>query len=395
VAAPTRRLGIISVGDPRDPRVWSGCPSALVPALERLGVEVVGIDAGTPGLRRLPWVARYHARRWWHSPTAAKTDLALQRALLSQGYRADFHWDLKLRQHRAHHAVAAARAAELDTVLHLTANALPRQAPSGIRQLAWVDATWRSQTRHRLPGGPARHPSALIAEGDAYEREAFAGVDHMFSMGDWLIADLLAAGIAAADITNVGTGLRNRDADLGHHPEPFRMLTVAKDMEVERGLPAAVAAFRKARSVQPELTLAVAGDPRYPERYGREPGVEAHGFLTAADLDLELDRASLLVNPSTYQTWGQINLEAMNARTPVLGLNRLALPEITERGRLAFLVDDLDEDQIAKAMLEAFSDPGRLRQMGEDGRTSVRSRFSWDVLAATIVDVMDAGPRSG
>lgn len=360
-----------------------------MPALERQGVEVVGIDAGPTAGRRLPWAARYHLRRWWHSPTSAKLDLDLQRTLLSRGYRADLHWDLALRERRAARARRAAAAAGLDVVLHMTANALGREPVEGLRQVAFVDATWVSQTKHRVPGGPGRYPGALVAEGDAHEREAYAHLEHVFTMGEWLVEAVAALGVPEDRITNVGTGLRNRDADLGHDPEPHRMFMAAKDMEVERGLPAAVEALRIARRVQPELTLVIAGDPGYPERFGSEPGVEAHGFLAPAEVDAQLDRASLLVNPSAYQTWGQINLEAMNARTPVLALDRLAVPEITEGGRVGFVVRGLDPQEIAEGMLKAFADLAALRAMGEEARTSVRARFSWDRFATTVLDVLD------
>jgi len=365
-----------------------------VAQLESQGVEVVGIDAGTPGNRRLPWLLRYHVRRWWHSPLAAKVDVALQRTLLSRGYRADFHWDLALREHRARDAVAAVRAAGVDTVVHMTANALSSAPQPGLRQVAYVDATWASQTGHRLPGGPGRYPEALVAEGGAHEREAYSHLDHVFTMGEWLIDVVADLGVPRARITNVGTGLRNRDTDLGHEPEPHRMLLVAKDMEVERGLPAAVEALRIARRREPDLVLVLVGDPRYAERFGGKPGVEAHTFLSPQEMDAQLDRASLLVNPSTYQTWGQINIEAMNARTPVLALDRFAIPEITEGGRLGFVVAELDPEQIAEAMLKAFADPVALLALGEQGRASVRARYAWEDFAASVLAVLEGDPTA-
>jgi len=367
----------------------------LVPALERQGVEVVGIDAGTHGWSRLPWAARYHARRWWYSPATTKHDLALQRDLLRPGWVSDLHWDLGLRQRRARSAEAQSQAAGLDTVLYLTANALPRRRPDGLRQVAYVDATWMSQTRERIPGGPGRFPDHLVKEGVAYERDAFAGLDHVFAQAQWVEAEVAALGVPHDRISSVGTGLRNRDRDPDGGAEPGRVLVVAKDVAAERGVPLALEALPRARAERPDLQLVIVGDDRYPRWYSGVPGVEAHGRLTPDEVDEQIVRASLLLNLSACQTWGTINVEAMNLRTPVVALDRFAIPEITDGGRLGFVVPDSDPVLVAKVLVDALADPARLRQVGEQARASVRARFSWDGMASAILEVLDRPADAG
>lgn len=189
----------------------------------------------------------------------------------------------------------------------------------------------------------------------------------------------------------VGTGIMNGDMDLGRSPSPGRMLTVVKDMAEERGVTATVEAFSRARQVRADLQLVLIGNPTFPHRFGGVPGVEAHGYVPRAQLDDEIDRASLLVMPAAYQSWGMIYLEALAARTPVLALNRLGIPEITEDGAFGFLVESQDPEAVAGAMLDAFSDPARLVKMGEQGRRSVVDRFSWDGIAAKMAAVIVEG----
>jgi len=392
-----RRIAVVALGDPRDHRVWSGHPANLVPALERQGFEVVGIDAGTRGWRCLPWALRYHARRWWHSPWRSKVDLRVQRTLLAPGHRADLHWDLRLRERRSRNAEAQVRAAGIDTVLHMTPNAIPLGPWEGIRQWASIDATWASQTSYRIPGGPGRYPPRLVEEGDRHERRSHAHLEHVFGQGSWFEQRLLELGLEPGRTTNLGTGIPGNAC--GRAPEdervPGRMLAVVKDLLDERGVTASVAALQIARRTDPRLHLVLMGSDEGTRRFGDVPGVEAHRYVPRAQLDRELERSSLFVQPAAYMVWGMAYLEALGASMPILALDRCATPEITEDGAFGFLVEEMDPDLIAVAMLDAFSDERRLRKMGEEGRRSVRRRFSWEGVAAKMAAVIrEAGePR--
>jgi glycosyltransferase involved in cell wall biosynthesis len=356
--------------------------------LERQGCEVIGIDAGLRRWHGLPWAVRYHVRRWWHAPLRAKLDLRLQRTLLSEGYRADFHWDLRLRERRAGRALAEVRRSGASTVLHCTPNALSREAPTGIRQVAYLDATWTSQTRHRRPGGEGRYPSRLVEEGDAHDRASHAHLEHVFAMGAWLVDEFADLGVSRERITNVGTGIMHGDRDHQERSVPGRMLVAVKDLVDERGVPTAVAALEVARRTDPSLHLVVVGNAAAARRFGDAPGVEAHGYVGRETLDRVLDEAALLVLPASYQAWGMVFLEAMDSGIPVLALDRFAAPEITEDGALGFLVDEQDPEQVAAAMLDAFSDEERLEKLGRAGQRSVRRRFSWDGVAAKMAAVI-------
>ena len=390
-----RRVGVVATGDPRGARTWSGLCRWVVDALEHRGLEVVGIDAGVHGWARLPAAARHHTRRWWHSPARCKADLALQRSLLQPSRVSDLHWDLRLRERRATNVRRLVEREGLDTVLHLTANALGRAPLPGVRQLAYVDATWHSQTLERIPGGPGRFPPALVQEGIAHEREAFGHLAHVFTMGEWLVPEVQALGVPPACVTSVALGMRNRDTDLGQDPEPGRLLLVAKDSGDERGVPLAVEAMSLVRRQRSDVVLVLAGDERYRRRFAGVEGIEAHGPLSPEQVDDQLDRASLLLNLSACQTWGAINVEAMNARTPVVALDRFAIPEITEGGRLGFVVVRPEPEAVAEVVLSALADPEALLALGEEARASVRARFSWDAMVAPIVAAIDATEQVG
>src|SRR3546814_11340109 len=85
--------------------------------------------------------------------------------------------------------------------------------------------------------------------------------------------------------------------------------------------------------------------------------------------------------------WGQVYLEALTSRTPVLGLERNGLPEITENGRHGFMVQQADPVALADAILDAMSAPDRLVAMGHSGQRHVLDNYSWDKVAPAVAAV--------
>ena len=90
------------------------------------------------------------------------------------------------------------------------------------------------------------------------------------------------------------------------------------------------------------------------------------------------------VQPMLNDPWGQVYLEAMASRTPVMGLNRNGLPEIVDGGRHGFLVDRADPAALAEAILCAVSDPQRLERMATAAQRHVLQNYSWNRVAERI-----------
>jgi glycosyltransferase involved in cell wall biosynthesis len=92
--------------------------------------------------------------------------------------------------------------------------------------------------------------------------------------------------------------------------------------------------------------------------------------------------------------WGQVYLEALTSRTPVIGLNRNGLTEITNDGAYGFLVDQADPYALAFAIVEAAFDPDRLAAMGAAGQRHVMENYSWDRVARTIAETISGAGRA-
>jgi glycosyltransferase involved in cell wall biosynthesis len=116
-----------------------------------------------------------------------------------------------------------------------------------------------------------------------------------------------------------------------------------------------------------------------------ERGVTFRAHLPWSELQQLFRDSTLLVQPMLNDPWGQVYLEAMVSRTPVMGLVRNGLPELVDGGRHGFLVDRAEPEALAGAILCALSDPERLERMAEAAQRYVLGTYGWDRVAERIL----------
>lgn len=95
--------------------------------------------------------------------------------------------------------------------------------------------------------------------------------------------------------------------------------------------------------------------------------------------------AQFFVFPSLFEGFGLPVLEAQQAGVPVMTANNSSLPEIA--GDAAILVDPLDTEAIAQAMLQLSTDETLRQRLIEAGYENVK-RFSWANAAAQTLAVL-------
>jgi glycosyltransferase involved in cell wall biosynthesis len=114
-------------------------------------------------------------------------------------------------------------------------------------------------------------------------------------------------------------------------------------------------------------------------------GVEFHAHLPWDELQRLYHSSTLLVQPMLNDPWGQVYLEAMVSRTPVMGLARNGLPELTDGGRRGFLVDRADPEALGQAIVCAVSEPARLQIMADAAQRYVLGTHSWGRVAERML----------
>ena len=363
------RVAITCVfGDPRDLRSWSGAPANLANALERLGISV---EAIRPRMSRLAKLG----------VAACDMVTGLGRPLSSEQVLRG----LRSRRKLAAQVAEAARALGARHVLHTGTFDLPASdRASGVEHYLYCDHSWALAKAHHVHA--RRYGERAMAAFERAERESLSGLAHVFTFGAYVRDNLIAHyGLPADRVTAVGSGMGAIEPYDG--PKTYgkpALLFVAKHLFQAKGGVLLLDAFDLARRRRPDLTLTVVGDERSRGFVGGRPGVAFHAHLPWPALQQLFRDATLLVQPMLNDPWGQVYLEAMASRTPVMGLNRNGLPELVDGGRHGFLIDRADPAALAEAIVNAVSDPQRLEHMASTAQRHVLTNYSWNRVAERI-----------
>jgi glycosyltransferase involved in cell wall biosynthesis len=120
------------------------------------------------------------------------------------------------------------------------------------------------------------------------------------------------------------------------------------------------------------------------ERLQMQDGVQYLGYVPTADLPGLYSMATVFAFPSLYEGFGLPPVEAMACGAPVLTSRASAMSEVC--GPAAWLVNPLDEKEIAAGLGQILADPSlrdRLRQQG----LRRAQLFSWQRAAAETTTV--------
>ena len=109
---------------------------------------------------------------------------------------------------------------------------------------------------------------------------------------------------------------------------------------------------------------------------GLDERVRFVGEMSQADLAVWMRRAYLFVLPSTSEGLGRVVVEAMAARSPVIGSDVGGIPDMVENGVTGFLVPPGDEAALAAQLCWMLAHPDKMREMGGCARVFAERFFS-------------------
>jgi glycosyltransferase involved in cell wall biosynthesis len=357
-------------GDPLHPRTWSGAPLNLATALSKQGVSVAGLNPHIGKIEKLLYAARHMVSGYGHLRNTAQ--------ILRE---------LPARRQQANQVEDTASRLGAQHVMHTGTLDLPAlNARQGVKHYLYCDHTWALSHAYRasVDGSSDR----ALREYEKLEADSYAQLDHIFTFGAYVRDNIIAHyGVPADRVTAVGSGMGQIEPYFGTktYSQSGRMLFVAKHLFHEKGGDLVVEAFMSLRQKHPEMHLTIVGDEKSRRFIPVNSGIEFRPRVAWNELQQLFRDATLLVQPMLNDPWGQVYLEALASRTPVLGLNRNGLPEITSYGRYGFLADRAEPAAIAEAMVEALSDPDRLSWMGIEGQRHVLRHYSWDTVATKVL----------
>ncbi|WP_435009035.1 glycosyltransferase [Tundrisphaera lichenicola] len=170
-------------------------------------------------------------------------------------------------------------------------------------------------------------------------------------------------------------------ASLGVPPDAFLTLYVGR-LDPQKGLPTLIEAASKVAALRPDWHLVLVGDG--PDRGALQARIDAdiglnqqvHMIGRRDDVPSLLRSADLLVLPSLWEGMPNAILEAMAAGRAVVGTSVEGTEDLVIPGRTGWLVPPSDAMALADALVEAASDPGRLRRFGEAARGRIEAEFT-------------------
>jgi glycosyltransferase involved in cell wall biosynthesis len=274
-------------------------------------------------------------------------------------------------------------------VLHTGTLDLPGTAlGKDLQRYIYCDYTWDLWTQYAKDIRLFSPRSVRIAE--RQEQRALKQAAGLFPISNYVKNSLISHYGANPEVVTVaGTGGGkiapfHGDKDYAKGPIFF----VAKERFEEKGGALLVEAFGIASKMNPSLKLVLAGKAVGVSTAGHVPNVRVAGQVSWEELQRLFESAALFAMPAYCEPWGLVYLEALACKTPLLGLGRNSLPELTQNGRFGFLVDRPDPRSVADALLRAVEDPKRLEQMGAEGQQYCLNTFSWAQTAGAIVERM-------
>lgn len=356
------------IADPRDPKTWSQAPHNLICALERQGVEVTAIDSSLPG-------------------TAIKLGLAAWTGLKAMPPAA-FPWTREARRIRGRIVERQARAAKVDLIVNCGTFDAP--ITGDIPHAIWLDNSFDLLQKSATP---MPYPAGTSARIDAMEREVLNRADIVLPFSAHVAANMTGHyGVPSERVHAIGCGTGavepyagRKDFAGGH------MLFVAKHLFAAKGGELVLDAFDIIRKARPQTELVLVGTDDVCRRVAGRPGIRAYGFLPQDELNALYHDAAMLVQPMLSDPWGQVYIEAMKARAVVVALNVAALPELTENGTLAVLIDRPDPQLLADAVLATYSrSQDDLDGMTRAAQARVAALYNWDRVATNLITAVSA-----
>jgi glycosyltransferase involved in cell wall biosynthesis len=356
-----RRLAVVHPQNPFDPHTWSGTTRNLIEALQEKAVDVIPVQTG---------------------PTTFPGKFSYRCAQKLRG--SDLTFSPVFRR-RARSLLTREMAREsLSTALHLGSTSAVPMSEASYANYLYCDSSWHRLTTNTVG---LRIRKSIDLQVTSLESAALRRFRHIFTVSEVLRRDLLEEyGVEPDRVTTVGTGRGNIAPNF--EPKDFsagRILFAAKVDFEQKGGQLLLDAFRIAVREEPRLSLTIVG---LDELRG-VPNVTVTGFIPWDELQQHFHSASLFAMPALFEPWGLVYLEALASRTPILGLRRNALPEITGGGRYGFLIDEATPEALARGLLEAVSDPERLAHMAAEGQRYCLERYSWQRVADTIISEID------
>lgn len=225
---------------------------------------------------------------------------------------------------------------------------------------------------------PLAHPGQPFSGGGREDVARYRRDDAVIALTEWEAEWYRARGARSVHVTGLGARVR----DLEPSADEATVLFVGRK-ERYKGYHALRDAARLVWRERPDARFVAIGQPAWNGRLQRWASDDRWTELDVVDeatKEAAYSRASVLAMPSDHETFGHTYLEAWAAGRPVIAGDIPPLREVVRDGVDGWHARNEPAD-VARAVLEALSDPARAAAMGAAGRDRVLERWTWPIVA--------------
>jgi glycosyltransferase involved in cell wall biosynthesis len=180
--------------------------------------------------------------------------------------------------------------------------------------------------------------------------------------------------------------LRKRD----NYPQQHTFISISPSIDDKRkNYDLLIQAFSLLLNYYPEAKLIMIGNIHY-DRYLYKKWVKKNmlknvdfiGFIDHVRLMAILDEVTCLVHPALEETFGNIFLEGMARRVPVIGgKSSGAVPFVLKHGQCGCLCDVTNPKSITDAMIKIIEDPAYTKSIIDNATSVLLNEYAGSVVA--------------
>lgn len=192
-----------------------------------------------------------------------------------------------------------------------------------------------------------------------------------------------------------GIRITETGSEVQEKPNPVPVIGSLGRLEREKGhdFLIDVAALLRHRGVSFRMCIGGEGSQRETLlQNSKEKGVSANvemvGFVQ--DATAFLRGIDVFVMPSRWEGFGNVLIEAMMCKKPLVGWNHSGIPELIVNGENGFLVEYGDVQAFSEAIEKLLKDKKLCEEMGERGCKMVKEKFDMSVTVRQLEEYFES-----
>ncbi len=168
----------------------------------------------------------------------------------------------------------------------------------------------------------------------------------------------------------------------------LKLIAVCR-LEVDKNVQCVIKAIALLKEKETNVFLTIVGDGSYRlelEKLTRDLKIENNILFTGRQENVEewYRENNVFVLPSLYEGFGSVYVEAMSSGLPCIAISNkngkysVAADEIIEHGSTGFLMEENDENELAKHIAYLYENPSVLHEFSIKGRETAVSKYAWE-----------------